>query len=66
MNPEITYMPLEVLVLSFAAFSDPDGNGWVLQEVTTRLPGRIDPGHNWPAWYASYMVAEQTGAQLPV
>ncbi|MFJ3222681.1 VOC family protein [Streptomyces sp. NPDC086783] len=25
---------------SFAAFSDPDGNGWVLQEVTTRLPGR--------------------------
>jgi catechol 2,3-dioxygenase-like lactoylglutathione lyase family enzyme len=27
---------------SFAAFSDPDGNGWLLQEVTTRLPGRID------------------------
>jgi catechol 2,3-dioxygenase-like lactoylglutathione lyase family enzyme len=27
---------------SFAAFSDPDGNGWVLQEVTTRFPGRID------------------------
>jgi catechol 2,3-dioxygenase-like lactoylglutathione lyase family enzyme len=27
---------------SFAAFNDPDGNGWVLQEVTTRLPGRID------------------------
>jgi catechol 2,3-dioxygenase-like lactoylglutathione lyase family enzyme len=25
---------------SFASFSDPDGNGWVLQEVTTRLPGR--------------------------
>ncbi|MEU8951128.1 VOC family protein [Streptomyces sp. NPDC048489] len=25
---------------SFTAFSDPDGNGWVLQEVTTRLPGR--------------------------
>ncbi|MFJ4982331.1 VOC family protein [Streptomyces sp. NPDC088732] len=25
---------------SFAAFSDPDGNAWVLQEVTTRLPGR--------------------------
>jgi len=25
---------------SFAAFSDPDGNGWVLQEITTRLPGR--------------------------
>jgi catechol 2,3-dioxygenase-like lactoylglutathione lyase family enzyme len=25
---------------SFATFSDPDGNGWLLQEVTTRLPGR--------------------------
>jgi catechol 2,3-dioxygenase-like lactoylglutathione lyase family enzyme len=29
---------------SFATFSDPDGNGWLLQEVTTRLPGRIDAG----------------------
>ena len=28
---------------SFASFSDPDGNGWLLQEITTRLPGRIDP-----------------------
>jgi catechol 2,3-dioxygenase-like lactoylglutathione lyase family enzyme len=27
---------------SFATFSDRDGNGWLLQEVTTRLPGRID------------------------
>lgn len=26
---------------SFASFSDPDGNGWLLQEVTMRLPGRI-------------------------
>jgi len=26
---------------SFASFNDPDGNSWVLQEVTTRLPGRI-------------------------
>jgi len=25
---------------SFASFSDPDGNGWLLQEVTSRLPGR--------------------------
>jgi len=25
---------------SFASFEDPDGNGWLLQEVTTRLPGR--------------------------
>jgi catechol 2,3-dioxygenase-like lactoylglutathione lyase family enzyme len=27
---------------SFAEFSDPDGNTWLLQEVTARLPGRID------------------------
>ncbi|HEY8197379.1 MAG TPA: VOC family protein [Gemmatimonadales bacterium] len=26
---------------SYAGFKDPDGNGWVLQEVTTRLPGRV-------------------------
>lgn len=26
---------------SFASFSDPDGNGWLFQEVTARLPGRI-------------------------
>jgi catechol 2,3-dioxygenase-like lactoylglutathione lyase family enzyme len=28
---------------SFASFSDPDGNGWLVQEVTSRLPGRVDP-----------------------
>ena len=28
---------------SYASFRDPDRNGWLLQEVTTRLPGRIDP-----------------------
>jgi len=28
---------------SFASFADPDGNGWLLQEVTARLPGRVDP-----------------------
>jgi hypothetical protein len=82
---------------SFASFRDPDGNGWLLQEVTTRLPGRVDlaatsfrsaadlasvlrraeAAHgehekrigaadtNWPDWYAEYMVAEQTGAELP-
>ncbi|MEK1852504.1 MAG: VOC family protein, partial [Phyllobacterium sp.] len=27
---------------SYATFSDPDGNGWLLQEVTTRFPGRVD------------------------
>ncbi len=29
---------------SFATFSDPDGNSWLLQEVTARLPGRVDAG----------------------
>lgn len=83
---------------SYASFKDPDGNGWLLQEITTRLPGRIDPAttsfasvsdlanamrrasqahgehearmggqrdENWPDWYAAYMVAEQSGAELP-
>ena len=27
---------------SFASFNDPDGNGWLFQEITSRLPGRID------------------------
>jgi catechol 2,3-dioxygenase-like lactoylglutathione lyase family enzyme len=30
---------------SFAFFKDPDGNRWVLQEVTVRLPGRVDAAH---------------------
>ena len=84
---------------SFATFRDPDGNGFLLQEVTTRLPGRIDSSattyasvndliqalvrastahgkheernggeydEQWPAWYAAYMVAEQSGAELPL
>lgn len=82
---------------SLASFSDPDGNSWLLQEVTTRLPGRIDTATtsfgsardlatalrraaaahgrheertgeedpNWPDWYAEYMAAEQSGAELP-
>jgi catechol 2,3-dioxygenase-like lactoylglutathione lyase family enzyme len=82
---------------SFASFSDPDGNGWLFQEITTRLPGRIDStattfasaddlasafrraeaAHgehekrlgqrdaNWPEWYAAYIVAEQSGKELP-
>jgi catechol 2,3-dioxygenase-like lactoylglutathione lyase family enzyme len=84
---------------SFASFRDPDGNGWLLQEVTTRQPGRIDSGvtsfasandlaeafrraeaahgtyetaklggqrdANWSDWYAAYMVAEQSGTELP-
>jgi catechol 2,3-dioxygenase-like lactoylglutathione lyase family enzyme len=82
---------------SRASFSDPDGNVWLLQEITTRLPGRVDLGvtsyssasdlesalrraaaahgahetrigkadPNWPEWYARYLVAEQTGQELP-
>jgi catechol 2,3-dioxygenase-like lactoylglutathione lyase family enzyme len=82
---------------SFASFSDPEGNTWLLQEITARLPGRVDSeetmfaspaelagalrraaaahgdhekrigaaGANWPDWYAEYMVAEQSGHELP-
>jgi catechol 2,3-dioxygenase-like lactoylglutathione lyase family enzyme len=82
---------------SFLSFTDPDGNGWILQEITNRLPGRLDPSvtqfssasdlaaalrraaaahgeheartgaedPNWPDWYASYLVAEQAGTELP-
>ena len=90
---------------SFCAFTDPDGNAYLVQEVTTRHPGRIEPGStafsssadlasalrraesahreheknagrshlfhrseqddNWSAWYAEYVVAEQTGSELP-
>jgi len=82
---------------SFASFRDPDGNGWLFQEITTRVAGRVDPAAttfssvndlasamrrasaahgehekrigaadpNWPDWYAAYMVAEQSGAELP-
>ena len=90
---------------SFCAFTDPDGNAWLVQEVTARHPGRVDPAstafsssadlasalqraesahrehekragrphlfhrseqdENWSAWYAAYLVAEQTGTDLP-
>jgi catechol 2,3-dioxygenase-like lactoylglutathione lyase family enzyme len=92
---------------SFFSITDPDGNLWLVQEVTTRLPGRVDAAgigfastadleralrraetagsehdkrtryrlraelaervrdEDWPAWYASYMVAEQAGTDLP-
>jgi catechol 2,3-dioxygenase-like lactoylglutathione lyase family enzyme len=85
--------------VSFASFSDPDGNTWLLQEITTRLPGRVgtdetafsSPANlaaalrraaaahgvhekrtggvhdeNWPDWYAEYLVAEQSGRDLPI
>jgi catechol 2,3-dioxygenase-like lactoylglutathione lyase family enzyme len=82
---------------TFVTFSDPDGNGWLLQEITARLPGRVDSAAtsfgsasdlagamrraeaahgehekrtgkadaDWSDWYASYMVAEQAGKELP-
>jgi hypothetical protein len=82
---------------SYVAFEDPDGNAWIVQEVTLRAPGRIDPAAttftstndlasamqraavahsdhekrigqrdaNWPRWYADYVAAEQSGAELP-
>ena len=82
---------------SFASFRDPDGNGWLFQEVTSRQAGRVvgdttyasssdlasalwraatahgehekltgEHDVNWPTWYAAYMVAEQSGAPLPI
>jgi catechol 2,3-dioxygenase-like lactoylglutathione lyase family enzyme len=35
--------PLHASYHSYASFQDPDGNRWLLQEVTTRLPGHMDP-----------------------
>jgi hypothetical protein len=32
--------PERATYASFATFADPDGNTWVLHEITTRLPGR--------------------------
>jgi predicted lactoylglutathione lyase len=31
---------MDIDFASFASFSDPDGNGWLLQEIRTRAPGR--------------------------
>ena len=47
---------------SFATFSDPDGNGWLLQEVTTRLPGRIDAAETAFASKADLSSALQRAA----
>jgi catechol 2,3-dioxygenase-like lactoylglutathione lyase family enzyme len=42
-NPRIAGRdPEDRSYFSFASFDDPDGNRWLLQEITTRLPGRID------------------------
>ena len=44
---------------SFASFSDPDGNGWLFQEVTARLPGRIDPDDD------DIRLGERSGERAP-
>src|SRR6202047_1742645 len=47
---------------SFASFSDPDGNGWLLQEVTTRLPGRTDTANTTFATPAELAAALRRAA----
>lgn len=42
---------------SFASFKDPDGNGWLMQEVTTRQPGRIDSNETTYATVADLAAA---------
>jgi catechol 2,3-dioxygenase-like lactoylglutathione lyase family enzyme len=34
---------------SFASFHDPDGNGWLFQEITSRLPGRVTGATSYPS-----------------
>jgi hypothetical protein len=48
---------------SFVSFSDPDGNGWLRQEVTARLPGRVDPAHTSFS-SASDLAAAMTRASI--
>ncbi|WP_333776180.1 VOC family protein [Streptomyces sp. IBSBF 3136] len=43
-GPVVGLDPERRSYFSRATFRDPDGNTWLLQEVTTRLPGRVDPG----------------------
>jgi hypothetical protein len=38
---------------------DPDGNGWLLQEATSRLAGRVDPAT------VTFASPEQSGTELP-
>src|SRR5271163_2769343 len=48
--------------LSFASFEDPDGNGWLLQEIKTRLPGR-DWNSTHRAAVERHWTASATGDQ---
>ena len=47
---------------SFASFKDPDGNGWLFQEITTRLPGRIDADNTTFATTTELVAALQRAA----
>jgi catechol 2,3-dioxygenase-like lactoylglutathione lyase family enzyme len=59
---------------TWVSFSDPDGNTWFVQEVTTRRPGRTtsalavkyeeetgQPDPDWPGWYTQYLANETAG-----
>jgi len=48
--------------VSQAAFTDPDGNQWVLQEVTERIPGRVDAADSAPRAELLRETAEHHGA----
>jgi catechol 2,3-dioxygenase-like lactoylglutathione lyase family enzyme len=48
--------------VSQAAFSDPDGNGWVLQEITERIPGRVDGKDSAPLAELLHETAEHHDA----
>ena len=47
---------------TFVTFSDPDGNGWLLQEITTRLPGRIDAAET--SFASGADLEERSGGRL--
>jgi len=47
---------------SFATFSDPDGNGWLIQaEMHHGAYEASAPKHHWSGWYAAYIVARERG-----
>jgi catechol 2,3-dioxygenase-like lactoylglutathione lyase family enzyme len=48
---------------SYASFSDPDGNSWLLQEVTARLPGRVD-AHDTTFTSSSELAAALRRAEI--
>lgn len=55
--------PQQRSYFSYASFSDPDGNSWLLQEVTTRLPGRVDGNEIAYSSVAARRGARASGAR---